>query len=241
MKYSSVSILSCLFAATQVVADVFVPYHTFTLLTLHSGTNLQFENVAVNDDSQLVVDVTLPTLTLDYQSSGTVVEHNTSVYLTVSSDNRLVLGTTPTKWEVVGGNGGSSSGFTGSFEFDPSIGFLAVPYANGKGYDLYTSNYKPAAGVDAISFQMMPEWNNYTATLPAPGPDSTLLPHTETPTSVPAESTVNPGGPIIHTAYTTITHHLSPSSTVTVWATPETIHSTETVHYTTFTTVFACQ
>lgn len=211
MQFTTSSIITAALLASGALADQTL--HTFGLMGLRTGTPIQFSTIAVNNNNELVIDKTFQPFVGDWYDDHTVQFHNTSLWLTVGSDNKLVVGSDSHKWNVNDVPTEQGSAFQGYLVSDSTKGYYAVPYGNNKGYQVYT-NYTPKNGDGSIPFALTPVWKNYT--VPSP-PKNTDVPHSSPISTV----TKN-----IKTAYTTITEYASPViKTITVGG----VHSFSTV------------
>lgn len=201
MKFSSSAFLTTLLASL-VSADKTL--HTFSILDLRSATAVHFSFPYVNDKNELVIDKTQKPFVGVWMDDSTVQYQNTSLWLAVSADNKVVVADSPQPWSVTGEFSPTET-FQGYLTHAGSSGYIAVPYANGQGYHIYTSKHATTSGDGSIPFSMMPVWNNYT------------VPDTSAP--APPKSTATKKTPVV---VQTVTEWAKPV-TVTVKAAPHTL------------------
>lgn len=161
MKFYSATLISVIasFAPSLASGQTF---NTFELVALKTGSPIHHSTVKLNHDLELVIDSEYQPFRGDWYKDHTVQYHDTSYWLTVKPDYKVVVGYPKYKWDVTGGYYGNSD-FKGYLETHKSTKFYAVPYYNGKGYYVYTDEYKPK-DEKVISFSLTPYWHNYTVT-----------------------------------------------------------------------------
>lgn len=135
----------------------------FTLMTVRSGSKIQFNSPSVNNNRELVIDHNFRSFKGYFDvGSGTVKYNDTSLLLDISSENQVIVSKgVGHVWEFIGGYQDGTP-FPGYFTWKPDGAFVAVPYHDQSGFKIFTSEYQPKKGEKTIPFEMIPDWFNTT-------------------------------------------------------------------------------